>query len=195
MGFSFSRAQASGGGGGVSGVKRLPQIAARNGFGTAMYWAMFNGLPTSPTQLLNTPFQGADTFGNASPTVSYSASVSQYTLNFSITNNYWFDLLGFEFHYFTGDANVQSLNLILDGNTYPIPKWVGGTGFNPPYNFGFVDMYGYGLSASIYISLNTSAAIALKMAPLIPNTVVSSGGSVVWPPSLTGISVLRAVSP
>lgn len=160
----------SGGGGGK--VRRRPMMKwDNNTAGTGL--CEWQASPqTTPTQNLGNSGRVA----TVRPQYAWTyASAAASTLTLSIPSTYWVDVIGMV-------AEAHTSQLTINGNRLdPVAP-----GY---FQVQYFDVYGYGVS----VTAQFTASYENKMAPVAVQTYISTGGSVVFPPGLSGRQVARDI--
>jgi len=157
-------------------VRRKPKSGNAYTDGQEKQWRFIkNTSPTSPQFALNNSVNMTESADSA---WTYATTYYSTQTSLSVGSNYWVDMVAV----FQTYSNSIT-NLTISGsqvNTYPQMYET---------NVLWFDVYGYGLSASAQASTN----VFLALAPVVPETIVDTQGSVVFPPALKGKPIERDI--
>jgi len=139
---------------------------------------------TAPTNWLGTdPVKADDSAYNAWNRVSTIYSTDIYTFTMSFTDSEWVDMVRVRAE--VNSVPATNIGLSVDGspvnNLAPAFATYGLAG-----TFTEIDVFGYGRTIELSISLETSTNMDINMVPLKPRTVVDADGNVLHPEGLKG---------
>jgi len=156
-------------------TRRKPKKGHSYGRAGSQEWVFFsNQSPTSPQFILN---NSVEISSDVTSAWSYAGSYSTSQTSISIGTNYWVDLVGI----FCSANSAAISYLSINGSVIdPIPQSYDDA------NLTF-DVYGYGLSGSVQVNSTQD----LYIGPMVPETIVNTKGTVVFPPALESESVKR----